>query len=215
MLRRTSTLAATFIAIAAGLALAACSKTAEEPKEAAAEPAPAPAAEPAPAPKRGEQSSAFTVGELPAMALRDGGLELPNDNKVFGVGRTPEEVAALLGAAGQPTDKLALTIQPLLVKTTDAYCCSTPVRRTNFGPGCGSAPGVARGSGRRSGERHGHFHLALAWRSRGWAGRTPKARWLFPTPRSNVQGRVEVHVHGGADMAKTMGSGIAMRSMPP
>ena len=71
MLRRTSTLAATFIAIAAGLALTACSKTAEEPKEAAAEPAPAPAAEPAPAPKV-ENTKPLMVGDLQAMAVRDG-----------------------------------------------------------------------------------------------------------------------------------------------
>ena len=54
--------------------------------------------------------------------------KLPNDNKVFGVGRTPEEVAAVLSANGQPTDKLALTIQPLLVKTAIACCCSTRER---------------------------------------------------------------------------------------
>jgi len=103
MLRRTSTLAATFIAIAAGLALTACSKTAEEPKEAAAVPAPAPAAEPAPAPKV-ENTKPLMVGDLQAMAVRDGFLEFPNDNKVFGVGKTPEDVAALLSGAGLPTD---------------------------------------------------------------------------------------------------------------
>ena len=103
MLCRSSTLATTFIAIAAGLALTACSKTAEVPKEAATVPAPAPAAEPAPAPKV-ENTKALMVGDLQATAVRDGVLEFPNDNKVFGVGHTPEEVAALLTAAGLPTD---------------------------------------------------------------------------------------------------------------
>lgn len=71
------------------------------------------------------------------MALRDGAMELPNDNKVFGVGRTPEEVAAVLGAAGLPTDKLALTIEPLLVKTTDKVLLFDTGAGTAFGPGSG------------------------------------------------------------------------------
>jgi glyoxylase-like metal-dependent hydrolase (beta-lactamase superfamily II) len=53
------------------------------------------------------------------MALRDGALEFANDNQTFGVGRTHEEMTALLTAAGLPTDKLHLSIQPLLVKTSD------------------------------------------------------------------------------------------------
>jgi glyoxylase-like metal-dependent hydrolase (beta-lactamase superfamily II) len=136
MLRRTSTLAATFIAIAAGLALTACSKPAEEPKEAAAVPAPAPAAEPAPAPKV-ENTKPLMVGDLQAMAVRDGFLEFPNDNKVFGVGHTPEEVAALLTAAGLPTDKLQLSLQPLLVQTVDRVLLFDTGAGTNFGPNAG------------------------------------------------------------------------------
>ncbi|MDB6042108.1 MAG: hypothetical protein JWM63_659, partial [Gammaproteobacteria bacterium] len=34
------------------------------------------------------------------MALRDGALEFANDNQTFGVGRTHEEMTALLTAAG-------------------------------------------------------------------------------------------------------------------
>ena len=136
MLRRTSTLATTFIAIAAGLALTACSKTAEEPKEAAAEPAPAPAAEPAPAPKV-ENSKALMVGDLQAMAVRDGFLEFPNDNKVFGVGKTPEDVAALLSGAGLPTDKLHLDVDPLLVQMVDRVLLFDTGAGSNFGPNAG------------------------------------------------------------------------------
>ena len=136
MLRRTSTLAATFIAIAAGLALTACSKTAEEPKETAAVPAPAPAAEPAPAPKV-ENTKPLMVGDLQAMAVRDGFLEFPNDNKVFGVGHTPEEVAALLTSAGLPTDKLQLSLQPLLVQTVDRVLLFDTGAGSNFGPNAG------------------------------------------------------------------------------
>jgi glyoxylase-like metal-dependent hydrolase (beta-lactamase superfamily II) len=136
MLRRTSTLSATFIAIAAGLALTACSKTAEVPKEAAAVPAPAPAAEPAPAPKV-ENTKALMVGDLQATAVRDGVLEFPNDNKVFGVGHTPEEVAALLTAAGLPTDKLHLSLQPLLVQSVDRVLLFDTGAGSNFGPNAG------------------------------------------------------------------------------
>jgi glyoxylase-like metal-dependent hydrolase (beta-lactamase superfamily II) len=136
MLRRTSTLGATFIAIAAGLALTACSKTAEEPKEAAAVPAPAPAAEPAPAPKV-ENTKPLMVGDLQATAVRDGFLEFPNDNKVFGVGHTPQEVAALLTAASLPTDKLQLSLQPLLVQTVDRVLLFDTGAGSNFGPNAG------------------------------------------------------------------------------
>ena len=87
--------------------------------------------------RQSENVKAFTIGELSAMALRDGGMELPNDNKVFGVGRTPEEVAAVLSAAGLPTDKLALTIEPLLVKAKDRVLLFDTGAGTNFGPGAG------------------------------------------------------------------------------
>src|SRR5262245_52763034 len=92
-----------FIADAA-LALAACSKQeAAQPGECA--PAAARVAEaPPPAPPPANVRTCM-VGELSASSLRDGTLEFPNDNKIFGVGHTPEEVAALLSGAGQPTDK--------------------------------------------------------------------------------------------------------------
>lgn len=61
----------------------------------------------------------FKVGSLQAYALLDGDNLVPNDNSVFGVGQTPEAVAAVLTAAGQPADGLALSIHPLLVKDGD------------------------------------------------------------------------------------------------
>ena len=140
-MRRSSRVRAiSFVAVIATVALTACSKTADEPKEATAVPVPAPVAETPPAPAS-ENVKAFMIGELSAMALRDGGMELPNDNKVFGVGRTPEEVAAVLSAAGLPTDKLALTIQPLLVKTSDRVMLFDTGAGTNFGPGSGKLLG--------------------------------------------------------------------------
>jgi glyoxylase-like metal-dependent hydrolase (beta-lactamase superfamily II) len=126
-----------FIAFVAAATLVGCSKAPDAPAP-AAEPA-AIAAEPAPAPKD-DNARAFKIGELSAIALRDGGLESPNDNKVFGVGRTPEEVAAVLAAAGQPTDKLALSIQPLLVKTSDRVLLFDTGAGMNFGPGAGTLP---------------------------------------------------------------------------
>jgi glyoxylase-like metal-dependent hydrolase (beta-lactamase superfamily II) len=123
------------VSIVGAFALAACSKTAEAPP--AETSAPAPMAEaPPPAPKP-ENAHAFKIGDLSAIALRDGGFELPNDNKVFGVGKTPQDVAAVLSAAGQPTDKMSLSIQPLLVKTSDKVLLFDTGAGTNFGPGAG------------------------------------------------------------------------------
>ncbi len=79
----------------------------------------------------------FDIGAMTGIALRDGGLELPNDNKVLGVGRTPEEVATLLGAAGLPTDKLTLSIQPLLVKVGGRVMLFDTGAGTGMGEGAG------------------------------------------------------------------------------
>lgn len=148
--------AASFTILAAALLLAACSKTADAPPPAAeappvAEPAPAEApapaaAQPAPAPKEGGVH-AFTIGQAAAFALRDGGMELPNDNKVFGVGHTPEEVAVVLKAAGQPTDKLALSIEPLLVKSAERVLLFDTGAGANFGPGAGKLQASLRMAG--------------------------------------------------------------------
>ena len=142
MSRSSSLRAACFLMFLAAVGLAACSKTADAPKDETAAPVTAPAAEtaaPAATPPAAVSQNvhAFKIGELAAMALRDGALELPNDNKVFGVGRTPEEVAAVLAAAGQPTDKLTLTIKPLLVKAQERVLLFDTGAGTLFGPGSG------------------------------------------------------------------------------
>jgi len=136
------------IVLAVTVALSACSPKTEAPPPAAptpeAAPAPAPAEAPAetsaaestPAPKP-ENFKAFNIGELSAVALRDGALEFPNDNKVFGIGHTPQEVAAVLKGAGQSTDKLRLSIQPLLVKAADRVLLFDTGAGTNFGPSAG------------------------------------------------------------------------------
>jgi glyoxylase-like metal-dependent hydrolase (beta-lactamase superfamily II) len=138
MLRSSSMRTASFVAIVLASAIAACSKKSDAPPAAPAPP-PAPVAESAAAPKP-ESSRIFMIGELTATALRDGYLDIPNDNKVFGLGHTPEEVAAVLSAAGQPTDKLHLDIQPLLVRMIDRMLLFDTGASGNFGPTAGELP---------------------------------------------------------------------------
>jgi glyoxylase-like metal-dependent hydrolase (beta-lactamase superfamily II) len=132
------TIHALALSVIVAASLAACSKKEEAPAPAAAEAA-APVTEAAPV-THPVNSHAFTIGQLQAFALRDGGMEVPNDNKVLAVGRTPEEVAALMAANGQPTDKLSLSIQPLLVKTNDKVLLFDTGASSNFGPGSGLLP---------------------------------------------------------------------------
>jgi glyoxylase-like metal-dependent hydrolase (beta-lactamase superfamily II) len=58
----------------------------------------------------------FRIGALDAVALKDGDIDVANDGKTFGVGQPIDAVSALLAAAGEPTDMLHLSIQPLLVR---------------------------------------------------------------------------------------------------
>jgi glyoxylase-like metal-dependent hydrolase (beta-lactamase superfamily II) len=80
---------------------------------------------------------AFAVGSLPAVALRDGTLQFPNDTKIFGLEHTPHEVAAVLSAAGAPTDEVTLSLQPLLIRL--------PGRVVLFDTGAGDALGDKAG----------------------------------------------------------------------
>lgn len=121
---------------AAGLALAACSKTASEPEPAAAV---QPATEAA-APLQTANAHEFRIGEFTAISLRDGGIDPPNDNQVFGVGKTPEDVAAVLSAAGLATDSLHLDIDPLFVKTADRVLLFDTGTGGLFGPSTGKLP---------------------------------------------------------------------------
>jgi len=125
------------LALAVAAALAACSPHGNAP-QATADTASAPA--PAPAPVAAAPSvdvRPFAIGSLSAYALRDGTLEFPNDNKVFGVGHTPQEVAAELSAAGAPTGTIRLGLQPLLVKSSDRVLLFDTGAGANFGPAAG------------------------------------------------------------------------------
>jgi len=65
------------------------------------------------------EAYAFHIGAYQAWSLRDLVNVVPNDNSVIGQGRTPEAVAAVLKAAGQPTDHITMAIDALLVKAGD------------------------------------------------------------------------------------------------
>lgn len=120
----------TSLALALCLTLAACSPKSEAPQE--------PAQESATAASTAEAAvGSFSIGELSAVALRDGAFDFPNDNKIFGAGKTPEDVAAVLTAAGLPSDKLSVSIQPLLVKSTDRVLLFDTGAGANFGPAGG------------------------------------------------------------------------------
>lgn len=124
MSQMTARTSLTLMLIAA-TALAACSRS-PEPAAASAD-APAEAAE-------ARTVAAFQIGELQAMALRDGTLSFPNDGKTFAINRTPEDVAGLLTATGLPTDQLSLGLQPLLVRAGDRVLLFDTGAGTNFGP---------------------------------------------------------------------------------
>lgn len=134
--------AASFAAFVVASALAACSPRSESPQE------PATTAAPALAPtSKTNDVYTFTVGNLSAMALHDGALGVPNDNKVFGVGRTPADVAAVLTDAGLPSDHLDLSIQPLLVKTADKVFLFDTGAGANMGAGAGKLPASLAAAG--------------------------------------------------------------------
>lgn len=130
--------AASLAVLSMAALLAACS-----PRE-----APPPAADNAPAaPATSEAFRNFTIGALAATALRDGALEFPNDNQVFGLGHTPEEVAAVLTMAGLPSDKLQLSVQPLLVKSGERVLLFDTGAASNFGPTAGQLPAALAAAG--------------------------------------------------------------------
>jgi glyoxylase-like metal-dependent hydrolase (beta-lactamase superfamily II) len=128
--------AAAFLVTICALALAACSKKEDAPA-ATAEPPPPPAEAAPPPPAQPRDSHEFRIGELAAWAVRDGALEFPNDQKIFGLGKTPDEVNALLTAANLPTEKLQLGLAPLVVKTADKVLLFDTGAAANFGPGNG------------------------------------------------------------------------------
>lgn len=134
--------AAWLVAVILATALTACATRPDAPEreQAAAKASEAagkmPDPEKAPAVKPSDARN-FRLGEFSATALRDGTLSFPNDNKIFGVGHTSAEVAQLLSSAGQPTDKLELSVQPLLIRTADRVMLLDTGAGANFGQSAG------------------------------------------------------------------------------
>lgn len=125
----TSTFRTLLLSAMAVLGLTACAPKTEAPAPASAPQAQVQAQTP--------NTHAFTIGALQATSLRDGVVEFPNDNKVLGVGHTPGEVAAVLSAAGLPTDMIQLGLDPLLVKTADKVLLFDTGAGGNMGPSAG------------------------------------------------------------------------------
>ncbi len=58
----------------------------------------------------------FSFGRLELWSLRDSALIVPNDGSVFGKNANPAAVRDVLGAAGAPTDKIALDVDVLMIR---------------------------------------------------------------------------------------------------
>jgi len=132
---RIHLLAATATAIAA-LAFAACAPKAETPVAAATTAAPVAAPTIAPFAASADVHP-FTIGTFQAAALRDGGFQPANDNKTIAINKKKADVDAALKANGLPTDKLELSLQPMIVRTADKVFL--------FDTGAGSQMGAAAG----------------------------------------------------------------------
>jgi glyoxylase-like metal-dependent hydrolase (beta-lactamase superfamily II) len=63
------------------------------------------------------------------------------------VGKTPEEVAAVLTANSLPADKITLTVHPLLVRTADKVLLFDTGAGSLFGPTTGKLPGTLADAG--------------------------------------------------------------------
>jgi glyoxylase-like metal-dependent hydrolase (beta-lactamase superfamily II) len=119
-------------ALVASIVLAACAARPSAPAE--------PAEEPINPEVAATTVRSFRLGDFAAWALQDGTVSIPNDTKVFGVGRTAAEVAAVLAEATLPTDRLELSLQPLLVQTADRVLLFDTGAGSNMGPSAGKLP---------------------------------------------------------------------------
>jgi glyoxylase-like metal-dependent hydrolase (beta-lactamase superfamily II) len=120
----------------------ACSPQTETPA------APAEPAAPAIAPiAESADVKPLAIGAFQAAALRDGGLSTPNDNTVLAVNKTQQEVADLLTANGLAADPIELSVQPLLVKTTDRVLLFDAGAASLFGPTLGKLPASLAAAG--------------------------------------------------------------------
>lgn len=89
----------------------------------------------------------FTIGDFQAAALRDGGLEVANDTKTLAINKTKADVDAVLAANNLPTEKLSLSVQPLIVKTADKVLLFDTGAAGLFGPTLGKLPATMTSAG--------------------------------------------------------------------
>lgn len=75
----------------------------------------------------------FTIGDVRVAALRDNEFLIPNDGKTFGTDVGVPAVAAVLAAAGAPTDTIRVGVDALLVKLPGRIV----LLDTGFGPSPG------------------------------------------------------------------------------
>jgi glyoxylase-like metal-dependent hydrolase (beta-lactamase superfamily II) len=126
------------------LALAACAPQAED---AAAPEAPVAAAPAIAAFTETADIKPFTIGDFQAAALRDGGLSVPNDNKTLAVNKTKPEVDTVLAASSLPTDQISLSVEPMIVRTTDKVLLFDTGAGKLFGPTVGQLPATMAAGG--------------------------------------------------------------------
>ncbi|MBC7985038.1 MAG: MBL fold metallo-hydrolase [Candidatus Obscuribacterales bacterium] len=89
----------------------------------------------------------FTIGAFQAAALRDGGLSVPNDNKTLAINKKKSDVGGLLTANNLPADQIHLSVQPLIVKTTDKVLLFDTGSASLFGPENGKLPASLAAAG--------------------------------------------------------------------
>lgn len=63
------------------------------------------------------EARSFRLGSLELIALHDAQFVMHNDGKVFGVDAGPAAVAEVLRAAGQPDDRITVSVSALLVRS--------------------------------------------------------------------------------------------------
>lgn len=104
------------LATALVFALAGCGEPSTPDAAQAEPPVVSPAAQ-APAGDVHADVHRFGIGQLQAAMLRDGTIGFPNDGSVVAMGQPKQAVDALLAAAGEPVDRLQLSLQSLLVRS--------------------------------------------------------------------------------------------------
>ncbi len=86
-----------------------------------------------------------------------------NDNKTLAINKTKADVDAVLTANGLPTDLLNLSVQPLLVKTTDKVLLFDTGAAALFGPTARQASRSLASAGIDPAQRHRHLHQPRPW----------------------------------------------------